>query len=79
MQNCNYPFIILLYMDHLLKPELEEEFDKNCTSVLLMTCNDGEIVRTECNKVSLVQMERESRIERKVNFDHQYSHLNKLL
>ena len=66
-------------MDHHLKPELKEEFEQNCTSVCLMTCNDGEIVKTECNKVSLVQMARDSRIERKENFDHQYSHLDKLL
>ena len=78
-QNYNYPFIILFYVDHLLKPELKEEFEQNCTSVCLMTCNDGEIVKTECNKVSLVQMARDSRIERKENFDHQYSHLDKLL
>jgi V8-like Glu-specific endopeptidase len=46
------------------KKELKEEFDKNAISVCLMICTDGEIVKTECNKVSLVQMERERRMER---------------
>lgn len=30
-----------------------------------MICTDGKIVKTECNEVSLVQMERDRRIERK--------------